>query len=499
MASSMSTSASTSSSSSTFLDGTEPYFPILLSCLAGASTCVGAGIVFWLDPIQIRKSMSFALSLAGSVMITVSVVSIGPECWEDITTWGMFGKRLVSFLVGCMSYYALSKYLFPEPPETLFLIQQVSQDNPENANAPMDAKRKTWNPPFPDDKNDDGDDGQMKKEHDRPQDKLNAIIRTHDMEPSKTMSLNCDHSKPRSNNNKMKLDQTMTPRFRRTNTHPNPTTTTTMTTTLDGNTVTTINTTMITNGANLSRVSSKSSIMDEENPTMEFQNQQEELAVLLVQDNDTALANDKIDYYNSSKEKKKNKSMVSTLWGNTHSWSSGSDLTTFEAKRSWRVALLLFISLLCHNFPEGLAVVASTVESRHLGMTVALGIFVHNIPEGIAIAVPCLAARPNQPWLAFWLASLSGLAEPCGAWLAWMVLYNEGPSSSSSSSILSSSSLGNILACVAGIMIMVALIELYPEAWRHQQQIQQKYGIHSIVAGTLVGMAIMIATEWYID
>ena len=224
MASSMSTFASTSSSSSTFLDGTEPYFPILLSCLAGASTCVGAAIVFWLDPIQIRKSMSFALSLAGSVMITVSVVSIGPECWEDITTWGMFGKRLVSFLVGCMSYYALSKYLFPEPPEALFLIQQVSQDNPENANAPMDAKRKTWNPPFPDDKNDDGDDGQMKKEHDRPQDKLNAIIRTHDMEPSKTMSLNCDHSKPRSNNNKMKLDQTMTPRFRRTNTHPNPTT-----------------------------------------------------------------------------------------------------------------------------------------------------------------------------------------------------------------------------------------------------------------------------------
>jgi ZIP family zinc transporter len=145
------------------------------------------------------------------------------------------------------------------------------------------------------------------------------------------------------------------------------------------------------------------------------------------------------------------------------------------------VALLLFVSLLCHNFPEGLAVVASTVESRELGMTVAIGILIHNIPEGIAIAVPCLAARPDNPWLAFWLASGSGLAEPAGAWMALTVFQGK-------------TNIANVLSCVAGIMCMVAVMELYPEAFRHVQP-QEKRGTQSIVAGTVCGILVMVATE----
>ena len=87
------------------------WTPLLLSTIAGMSTCVGALIVFC-HPIddeehnitdnnesdnlvggggnkkfRIRgkrrvspSTMAFSLALAGSVMITVSVVSLGPEC-----------------------------------------------------------------------------------------------------------------------------------------------------------------------------------------------------------------------------------------------------------------------------------------------------------------------------------------------------------------------------------------------------------------------------------
>ena len=133
-------------------------------------------------------------------------------------------------------------------------------------------------------------------------------------------------------------------------------------------------------------------------------------------------------------------------------------------------------------------IVASTVESRQLGITVAIGILIHNIPEGIAIAVPCIAAQPDKPWLAFWLASASGLAEPLDAIFALLVLRKQ-----------KKIPLENVLACVAGIICMVAVVELYPEAMRHLPNKKGSYKKYSsLLSGSLVGMLIMIATEWHL-
>jgi len=57
--------------------------------------------------------------------------------------------------------------------------------------------------------------------------------------------------------------------------------------------------------------------------------------------------------------------------------------TELEQNQSWRVTMLLFVSLLLHNLPEGVAVSASTYHSQQLGFSVAFGIMVHNIPEGM--------------------------------------------------------------------------------------------------------------------
>jgi zinc transporter, ZIP family len=62
--------------------------------------------------------------------------------------------------------------------------------------------------------------------------------------------------------------------------------------------------------------------------------------------------------------------------------SNNGDKPSLEARRAWRMALVLFISLAVHNFPEGLAVSASSMKDAKLGFTVMIGIMVHNVPEG---------------------------------------------------------------------------------------------------------------------
>jgi len=170
-------------------------------------------------------------------------------------------------------------------------------------------------------------------------------------------------------------------------------------------------------------------------------------------------------------------------------WSTGKDLQSIEEQKAWRVAMLLFVSLLVHNFPEGLAVAASALESTNLGVTVTIGIMIHNIPEGIAIAIPCLKARPDQPWLSFALASISGLAEPMGAFVALCFFKGVGIEKSQDAIM----SLENILAFVAGIMVIVALLELFPEALRNAVDTKKFFWY-----GTISGIVIMGLTEYYL-
>ena len=62
----------------------------------------------------------------------------------------------------------------------------------------------------------------------------------------------------------------------------------------------------------------------------------------------------------------------------------------------FRLALLMMLVLTAHNFPEGLAVAISTVDSQHTGALICFAIAIHNIPEGIAIAVPYFEADGDR-------------------------------------------------------------------------------------------------------
>lgn len=59
------------------------------------------------------------------------------------------------------------------------------------------------------------------------------------------------------------------------------------------------------------------------------------------------------------------------------------------AKGITKRGLLIFIAMLIHSIPEGIAIgVAFATENLQFGLVMAIAISVHNIPEGIAISLP---------------------------------------------------------------------------------------------------------------
>ncbi|EJK57863.1 hypothetical protein THAOC_22051 [Thalassiosira oceanica] len=419
------------------VDADAGWTPLVLSTIAGMSTCLGALIVFChpveeiddengedvklVNALPSRRArgqrnvspstMAFSLALAGSVMVTVSVVSIGPECLaassmpsnaamaDEENTFFIFGitlmpifsmtflHRLISFGAGCMLYILLSKFAFPEPDE--ILSHHLERNNT------MDSERT--------DKSSDDESGR-----------------------------GVELQRPTGSNEKT---------------------------------------------AGNSSLQRRGVADDDVELHVQPDSSSKPRTIARRPPNERCCRNGPIA------------SCVNSM----RVFSKGSDLASAEARRANRVAMLLFFSLLIHNFPEGLAVAASALESDQLGLTVTIGIMIHNIPEGIAIAIPCLKARPDSPWLSFILASVSGLAEPAGAFVSLVLLRGADKRRDADESGQSGGegSLENVLSFVAGIMITVSLLELLPEARRHVDKTCKKpYWL-----GIAVGFIVMVVTE----
>ena len=144
-----------------------------------------------------------------------------------------------------------------------------------------------------------------------------------------------------------------------------------------------------------------------------------------------------------------------------------------DLKKLKRTGIFMALAVGIHNFPEGLVTFLSVLNEPHTGFFIAFAIAVHNIPEGISISVPIYYATGNKK-KAFFYSSLSGLSEPIGALIGYMLLFP----------ILSEDILGLLFAGVAGVMIYISIDELLPAA--------HKYGEHHIsIYGFIVGMLVM--------
>lgn len=138
-----------------------------------------------------------------------------------------------------------------------------------------------------------------------------------------------------------------------------------------------------------------------------------------------------------------------------------------------RVGLVTAFVLALHNFPEGMVTFLAGLKDVNIAIPIAIAIAIHNIPEGISVSVPVFYATGDRK-RAFWLSFLSGLAEPVGAIIGYLVLVP----------FLNDNIFGVIFGMIAGIMVFISLDELLPAA--------EEYGKHHhAIYGLVAGMAVM--------
>lgn len=138
-----------------------------------------------------------------------------------------------------------------------------------------------------------------------------------------------------------------------------------------------------------------------------------------------------------------------------------------------RMGLFTALALAIHNFPEGLATFLAAMEDPRVGLAIAVAVALHNIPEGISVAVPVYYATGTRG-KAFTYSFLSGLVEPVGALVGYIVLRP----------FMGPTVLGAMFAGVAGIMVYISLDELLPTS--------RAYGKgHDSLYGLLAGMIVM--------
>ncbi len=139
----------------------------------------------------------------------------------------------------------------------------------------------------------------------------------------------------------------------------------------------------------------------------------------------------------------------------------------------YRMGTFTALAIAIHNFPEGLATFTAALKDPSIGIPIALAIAIHNVPEGIAVSVPIFYATGSRK-KAFYYSFASGLAEPAGALLGYVILY----------SAFNDLVFGVLFGAVGGIMVFISLDELLPTA--------EEYGNHHLaVYGLVAGMAVM--------
>lgn len=146
-----------------------------------------------------------------------------------------------------------------------------------------------------------------------------------------------------------------------------------------------------------------------------------------------------------------------------------------EAKRKslMRTGIFTALAIAIHNFPEGLATFMTALKDPSLALPIVAAIAIHNIPEGISVSVPVYYSTGSRK-KAFMYSFLSGLSEPIGALVGYLILMP----------FMTPVVQGMVFAATAGIMVFISIDELLPSA--------REYGEHHLsIYGFVAGMLLM--------
>jgi zinc transporter, ZIP family len=139
-----------------------------------------------------------------------------------------------------------------------------------------------------------------------------------------------------------------------------------------------------------------------------------------------------------------------------------------------RTSALVFLVLLVHSLPEGLAVGTAFASDRAgLSLFVILAIAIQNIPEGTSVAIP-MAEAGFGPGRQFWAAVATSAPQPVGALVAFFAVEEI-------SALLPLS-----FAFAAGAMLALIVVEMLPSAFAGR-------GRTGPLAGLAAGALLMLA------
>ena len=139
----------------------------------------------------------------------------------------------------------------------------------------------------------------------------------------------------------------------------------------------------------------------------------------------------------------------------------------------YKLGIIAMLIIMLHNIPEGIATFITTTSNIKLGVILTIAIALHNIPEGISISIPIYYST-NSKIKAFLYTLISGMSEPLGALISYLFL----------SKFVNDIILGIIYSIIAGMMINIAINELYKEAIKYNKKNTTTY--------FLIGSFIMI-------
>lgn len=140
--------------------------------------------------------------------------------------------------------------------------------------------------------------------------------------------------------------------------------------------------------------------------------------------------------------------------------------TRLDVSKDMKSGYLIFISIMLHNLPEGLAIGSSFMSAQSLGMTLAIVIGLHNIPEGLAMALGLVGSKMKISKIILFTV-IAGIPMGIGSFLG---AYFGG---------VFSSLIGVFLATAAGTMMYVVLEEIFPKS-------RSLYCIIGFLVGTVI-------------
>ena len=143
----------------------------------------------------------------------------------------------------------------------------------------------------------------------------------------------------------------------------------------------------------------------------------------------------------------------------------------------YRIGLLNMISMILHNFPEGIAVFMSAYNNIKVGLKLSTAIILHNIPEGMIISIPLYYSGKSRGRVVLYTL-LASIAEPFGALLSYIVLKR----------LINKLILAYVLMFVSGLMISLSINDILKEILSYNKN---KYMIIGIITGLIISLLIL--------